>query len=69
MSSKSEDTGSLNGGTGGGAQQSPRLLPGTYAAWRPHMDVYLQRSGAENIHTDVLDEKQWTDTVQPFVTQ
>ena len=40
--------------------QAPRLTAGGgYAAWRPHMDVFLQRSGAEAVHTTEMTEKRW----------
>ena len=49
--------------TGGGAQQAPRLGPGGigYAAWRPNMDVFLQRNGAEGIHQKPMEEAKWIE--------
>ena len=57
MSSNSEETGK---GSGSNAQQAPRLLLGGYAAWRPSIDVFLQRGGAEALHKKALTEKEWT---------
>ena len=41
--------------------QAPRLQYGNYATWRPNMDVYLQRNGAEGIHKRKSTEKEWID--------
>ncbi|HXS18641.1 MAG TPA: hypothetical protein VN764_15695, partial [Polyangiaceae bacterium] len=51
---------------GGGLQQAPRLGTGGigYAAWRPSMDVFLQRSGAEGIHRTPMAEAKWLDMSQ-----
>jgi hypothetical protein len=51
---------------GGGLQQAPRLGAGGigYAAWRPSMDVFLQRSGAEGIHKTPMAEAKWLDMSQ-----
>jgi transposase InsO family protein len=50
-------------GAGAGAvlQQAPRLGSGGggYAQWRPSMDVFLQRSGAEGVHTKEMTEARW----------
>ena len=49
-------------GAGAGHLQAPRLTAGGaahYAAWRPIIDVYLQRSGAEGVHTEALTEERW----------
>ena len=48
---------------GTGQQQAPRLAAGGagYAAWRPHMDVFLQRSGAEGIHAKEMTEARWKE--------
>ena len=51
------------GGITGGAHQAPRLAAGGigYAAWRPNMDVFLQRNGAEGIHQKPLTEAKWLE--------
>lgn len=51
------------GGTTGGAQQAPRLAPGGigYSVWRPNMDVFLQRNGAEGIHQKPMTVQQWLE--------
>ena len=48
---------------GGGLQQAPRLGTGGigYASWRPNMDVFLQRNGAEGIHRTPMAEAKWLD--------
>lgn len=42
--------------------QAPRLSSGGlgYAAWRPSMDVFLQRAGAEGVHKKEATAEQWT---------
>ena len=47
-------------GAGPGAH-APRLQQGGvgYAAWKPHMDVYLQRSGADGIHRKAITQEKW----------
>ncbi|MGN6723527.1 MAG: hypothetical protein ACTHJM_13030, partial [Marmoricola sp.] len=67
MSLNSEDKsahGASGGGGGGGIAahlQAPRLQAGGvgYAAWKPLMDVHLQRTGADGIHTKPLTEAAW----------
>jgi transposase InsO family protein len=63
MSLNSGDKGSVAGASSGLAQlQAPRLQYGGYAAWRPSMDVFLQRNGAEGIHKRPMTEKDWVAT-------
>ena len=54
------------GSNANGAHQAPRLASGGigYSAWRPNMDVFLQRNGAEGIHQKPLDEAKWRDMSQ-----
>ena len=60
MSLNSEETKGGSSSAGGAALgQAPRLLPGGYAAWRPRMDVFLQRAGAESIHTKAATAEAW----------
>jgi hypothetical protein len=42
----------------------PRLTftGGGYSAWRPNMEVYLQRAGAEDIHKEPMGEQEWLTT-------
>lgn len=56
--------GSAGAGSGGNlaALQAPRLLTGGYAAWQPHMSVYLQRAGAESVHTKAMTVEVWNAT-------
>jgi hypothetical protein len=48
-----------------GAMQAPapRLQPGGvgYSSWRDHIDVHLQRGGAEGIHRKAMTEVEWLD--------
>lgn len=51
-----------------GHTQAPRLQAGGigYAAWAPHMDVFLQRGGAEGIHRTEMSEttfKQLSESI------
>jgi hypothetical protein len=57
MSLSSDDKGGAGGG--GLTAQTPRLLPGGYAAWRPAMDVWLNRAGAEDVHKKAMSEQDW----------
>ena len=59
--STSLETGT-SGVAGGPSTHGPRLT-GTsvgYAAWKPNMNVYLQRNGAEGIHTKVMTADRWS---------
>ena len=45
-----DDKGAMGAGGGAGAlSQAPRLRAGCYAAWKPDMDVYLARIGADGV--------------------
>jgi len=47
---------------------APRLTAGSsYSSWRPNMDVFLQRSGAEGIHTQATTKDEWITTSQLVV--
>ncbi len=50
-------------GAHGSAQLGPRLQASGvgYSTWRPHMDVFLQRSGADGIHRKVMTEEMYMD--------
>ena len=55
-----------NGANGGGhahTLQAPRLLPGGYPAWKPLMHVYLQRQGADGVHTEVSTVEEWSEWI------
>jgi transposase InsO family protein len=43
------------------AAQAPRLRSsaGSYAAWKPDMEVYLERIGADGVHKRAMTEEQW----------
>ena len=63
MSLNSDDK---SGGSAGALHlQAPRLQAGGmgYAAWAPHMNVFLQRSGAEGIHTKAMTEERFLKMV------
>ena len=66
MSLSSNDHGRITGAPAGaaegaaGSERAPALRgPGGYAAWRPTMDVYLQRHGAAGVHKEPLTEAEW----------
>jgi len=70
MSLNSDDkmAGGGSGGAGAAAAahlQAPRLQTGGvgYATWKPSMDVYLQRTGADGIHRKPLSEAAWVAMV------
>ena len=76
LNSEEKTSGSGGGGAGGvgHALQAPRLLlQGGYvcAAWRPNMDVFLQRAGAEGVHRKPMSSADWiarSDMVAKCVT-
>ena len=43
------------------AAQAPRLrsAAGSYAAWKPDMDVYLERVGADGVHKRTMTDESW----------
>src|SRR6185369_10481693 len=54
-----DDKGAMGAGGGAGAlSQAPRLRAGCYAAWKPDMDVYLARIGADGVHKRELWKRQ-----------
>lgn len=63
-------SGAYGGGRVGGADstadgstassdRAPPLRPGGYAAWKPSMNVYLQRHGAADVHTEPQTQEEW----------
>ena len=40
-------------------EQAPRLLVGSYASWRPRMDVWLEKGGASGVHKKEMSEERW----------
>ena len=59
MSLTSIDSGRADGAAAGG-DRAPQLRAGGYAAWKPAMDVYLQRHGAAGVHKETLTEEGWS---------
>ena len=52
--------GSNNDGSVAGGERAPLLRgAGGYPAWKPAMNVYLQRHGAAGVHTEPLSEVEW----------
>ncbi len=51
-------------GSGAAAMQVPKLRAGGYAAWRPDMDVYLSRIGADGAHKRKMEKDHWLKLVQ-----
>ena len=49
---------------GAAAIQAPKLRTGGYAAWKPDMDVYLARIGAEGAHKRKMEKEHWLKLVQ-----
>jgi len=41
-----------------GSERAPQLRAGGYAAWKPAMDVYLQRHGAAGVHKVTLSQRE-----------
>jgi hypothetical protein len=46
------------------SMQAPKLRAGGYAAWKPDMDVYLARIGAEGAHKRKMEKEHWLKLVQ-----
>ncbi len=61
-----DDKGAASTGGGAGAlymSQAPRLRAGCYAAWKPDMDVYLARIGADGVHKRAMSAADWQTMV------
>ena len=58
--------GNGNGSAGSVQSHAPLLASGGvgYATWKTRMDVYLQRAGAEAIHTTPMDIADWNVMVE-----
>lgn len=61
MSANCEETKGAGGAGSVRTEQAPRLTPGGYAAWKRAMDVFLDRTGADGVHTEVMAEADWID--------
>ena len=47
------------------AAQAPKLRDGAhYATWRTDMEVWLERHGAQGVHTRVMTSDQWRDCAE-----
>ena len=40
-------------------RRPPKLRAGCYAAWKPDMDVYLARIGADGVHKRAMSATDW----------
>jgi len=58
LSAYGDDKGAASAGPAG--MQAPKLRPGGYAAWKPDMDVYLERIGADGVHKRAMTEDSWS---------
>ena len=57
---KHADGAAGSGAAAATALQAPRLRSAAhYAAWRPDMEVWLERNGAHGVHTRPLTAKKW----------
>jgi len=55
-----EEKGAAASGAAGSQAQAPKLRSGAhYAMWRPDMEVYLERHGANSVHTREMTAKDW----------
>lgn len=58
-----DDKGAMSAGAAGAGQtaQAPRLrsTAGSYAAWKPDMEVYLERIGADGVHKRPMTDDHW----------
>lgn len=48
-----------DGAAASSAERAPLLRAGGYAAWKPSMNVYLQRHGAADVHTEQQTQDEW----------
>lgn len=46
-------------GAAASSDRAPPLRAGGYAAWKPSMNVYLQRHGAADVHTEPQSQEEW----------
>src|SRR3954468_9117296 len=58
LSAYGDDKGAAGAAASAGAQ-APKLRAGNYAAWKPDMDVYLERIGADGVHKRALTGDSW----------
>lgn len=68
LSAYGDDKGAVAGAAVTGAL-APKLRAGGYAAWRPDMDVYLARIGANGAHKRKMEKAHWqrmVDQVQAW---
>ena len=50
----------VDGNSGAGTAHAPKLRNGaSYALWKSAMDIHLERSGAEGVHTRIMDANKW----------
>ncbi len=55
-----EEKGAAASGAAGSQAQAPKLRSGAhYSMWRPDMEVYLERHGANSVHTREMTAKDW----------
>src|SRR6478735_11284323 len=57
-----ERGGAREGAAAGASSERAPLLRASgaaYAAWKPAMDVFLQRHGAAGVHTEPLSQEEW----------
>jgi transposase InsO family protein len=64
LSAQGDDKGSAGASGAPAAAAVPRLRSGGYAAWRPDMDVYLARIGADGAHKRAMEKEHWLQMVQ-----
>jgi transposase InsO family protein len=52
-------------GMGAAPAQAPRLrsAAGSYAAWKPDMEVYLERIGADGVHKRTMTDEGWNKMI------
>lgn len=59
--SQGRGAGTAGGAEAAGGERAPQLRAGGYAAWKPNMDVYLQRHGAAGVHTREMTADKWAE--------
>jgi transposase InsO family protein len=62
-----DDKGAASAGAAA-MQAAPKLRAGGYAAWRPDMDVYLARIGADGAHKRPMEKEHWLTLVRSVET-
>ena len=68
LTAHGDDKGAGAAGAAAAGAAVPKLRAGGYAAWRPDMEVYLARIGAEGAHKRAMNKESWVKLVHQVQT-